>query len=151
MTLRIMSIHHLDTFRYWLGDPRRVFASVRPDPRTKFKHEDGICLYILEYDNGAASAWDDVWAGPVRRRRGRHLHPLARRGHRGMARGTIGWPSYPRPHAEHARLHDETATRLLAQPRWKEAWFPDAFVGPMAELLLALEQNASRRSAAGTT
>src|SRR5690348_10628124 len=32
VTLRIMSIHHLDTFRYWFGTPRRVFASVRPDP-----------------------------------------------------------------------------------------------------------------------
>src|SRR5262249_384245 len=28
----IMSIHHLDTFRYWLGDPVRVLASTRPDP-----------------------------------------------------------------------------------------------------------------------
>lgn len=52
VTLRIMSIHHLDTFRFWFGDPVRVFASVRPDPRTSFAHEDGICLYILEYANG---------------------------------------------------------------------------------------------------
>ena len=36
----IMSIHHLDTFRYWLGDPERVMASTRPDPRTRFKHDD---------------------------------------------------------------------------------------------------------------
>ena len=49
VTLRIMSIHHLDTFRYLFGDPVRVFASIRPDPRTdkKFRHRDGICLYIL--------------------------------------------------------------------------------------------------------
>ena len=67
VTLRIMSIHHLDTFRYWFGDPERVFASVRPDPRTarKFKHTDGICLYILEYsDDLRASGCDDVWTGP---------------------------------------------------------------------------------------
>jgi predicted dehydrogenase len=40
VTLRIMSIHHLDTFRYWFGDPVRVFASTRPDPRTaaQFAH-----------------------------------------------------------------------------------------------------------------
>jgi predicted dehydrogenase len=45
-TLRIMSIHHLDTFRYWFDNPERVFASVRPDPRTsrEFEHQDGICL-----------------------------------------------------------------------------------------------------------
>jgi len=50
VTLRIMSIHHLDSFRFLFGDPVRVFASIRPDPRTakKFKHRDGICLYILE-------------------------------------------------------------------------------------------------------
>jgi len=41
-TLRIMSIHHLDTFRFWFGDPDRIFASVRPDPRTMFDHTDGI-------------------------------------------------------------------------------------------------------------
>ena len=29
VTLRIMSIHHLDAFRYLFGDPLRVFASVR--------------------------------------------------------------------------------------------------------------------------
>lgn len=52
VTLRVMSIHHLDTFRFWFGDPVRIFASVRPDPRTRFAHEDGICLYILEYANG---------------------------------------------------------------------------------------------------
>ena len=41
----IMSIHHLDTFRYWLGDPDRVLASTRPDPRTKFAHDDGVNLF----------------------------------------------------------------------------------------------------------
>ena len=69
LTLRIMSIHHLDAFRFWFGNPQRVFASVRSDPRTtkQFAHEDGICLYILEYAGGLrAAAWDDVWTGPAR-------------------------------------------------------------------------------------
>src|SRR5438874_1363575 len=51
LMLRIMSIHHLDTFRYWFGDPEAIYCSVRPDPRTKFSHTDGICTYILEYKN----------------------------------------------------------------------------------------------------
>ena len=98
VTLRIMSIHHLDTLRFWFGDPVRVFASTRPDPRTakRFAHEDGICLYILEYAGGLrAASWDDVWTGPARGGRGRYRHPLASRGHDGLARGTIGWPEYP--------------------------------------------------------
>src|SRR5438094_2085363 len=52
VTLRIMSIHHLDCFRYWFGDPERIYCSTRPDPRTVFPHTDGICAYVLEYAKG---------------------------------------------------------------------------------------------------
>ncbi|MDB6121859.1 MAG: oxidoreductase, partial [Pedosphaera sp.] len=67
VTLRIMSIHHLDTFRYWFGDPERIFCSTRPDPRTGFPHTDGICSYILEYANGMRCIGiDDTWTGPAK-------------------------------------------------------------------------------------
>ena len=67
VTLRIMSIHHMDTFRYWFGDPQRIYCSVRTDPRTQFPHKDGIATYILEYSNGLrAIAIDDTWTGPAR-------------------------------------------------------------------------------------
>ena len=142
-TLRIMSIHHLDMFRFLFGDPRRVFASVRPDPRTTFEHQDGICLYILEYENGLrASSWDDVWSGPAREGAEADLGIRWRvEGSRGMARGTIGWPDYP--DGSPSTL-DYTATDIEGwqQPRWPEMWFPDAFAGPMAQLLCALEDGA---------
>jgi len=85
----VMSIHHLDTFRYWLGTPDRVLASTRPDPRTKFPHRDGINLYVLEYDRGPrAAAWDDVWAGRSGRRGGLDLSIQWRiEGTLGVARG----------------------------------------------------------------
>lgn len=144
VTLRIMSIHHLDTFRYWLGDPTRVFASVRPDPRTaqKFAHEDGICLYILEYENGArASSWDDVWAGPAMEGAESDTYIKWRlEGTDGMARGTIGWPSYPARTPSTLDFTTKQQPGYWFQPRWKEVWFPDAFVGPMADLLVALEE-----------
>jgi predicted dehydrogenase len=145
VTLRIMSIHHLDTFRYWFGDPRRIFASVRPDPRTKFPHKDGIALYILEYDSGLrASSWDDVWAGPAKEGSAADIGIRWRvEGTTGMARGTIGWPSYPE--RTPSTLDYTTSTGPDAgkwnAPRWNEAWFPDAFVGPMADLLCAFEEN----------
>src|SRR5438105_5960090 len=93
----VMSIHHLDTFRYWFGTPDRVLASTRPDPRTPFPHKDGINLYILEYDSGCrASAWDDVWTGPAREGSEGDIYIRWRvEGTDGLARGTIGWPSYP--------------------------------------------------------
>ncbi len=143
VTMRIMSIHHLDTFRYWFGDPVRVFASVRSDPRTntRFEHQDGICLYILEYESGfRAAAWDDVWAGPALEGAASDSYIRWRvEGTEGMARGTIGWPDYPE--ATPSTLDYTTVARgpEWIQPRWPEVWFPDAFVGTMAQLLCALE------------
>ena len=137
----IMSIHHLDTFRYWLGDPVRILASTRPDPRTTFAHRDGINFYILEYKNGArASAWDDVWAGPAHEGCPTDLFVRWRvEGTDGFARGEIGWPSWPERRSstiDYATLLDGGK---LHQPRWPYCWFPDAFAGPMAGLLSALE------------
>jgi predicted dehydrogenase len=146
VTLRIMSIHHLDTFRFWFGDPVRVLASIRPDPRTdrEFAHEDGICLTILEYDTPAGAAGlrclalDDVWAGPAREGAEEDSSVSFRvEGTLGMAQGTIGWPAWPE--RQPSTLDWTTVAGGWHRPRWKEAWFPDAFVGPMAELLRDLE------------
>jgi predicted dehydrogenase len=145
VTLRIMSIHHLDAFRFWFGTPERVYASIRPDPRTarKFAHQDGICLYILEYENGLrCSSWDDVWAGPALEGAAadNRIHWRVE-GTDGTAKGTVGWPRYP---AREPSTLDFTTTQqpgYWLQPRWNEVWFPDAFLGPMAQLLCALERN----------
>ena len=138
----IMSIHHLDTFRYWLGTPDRVLASTRPDPRTRFPHTDGINLYILEYDNGArASSWDDVWTGPVREGSQGDIGIRWRvEGTEGLARGTIGWPSYPAKTPSTLDFTTKQQPGYWLQPRWPEVWFPDAFVGTMAQLLCAVEE-----------
>lgn len=143
VTLRIMSIHHLDTFRYWLGDPERIFASVTPDPRTsqKFAHRDGIALYILEFPGGVrASSWDDVWTGPAREGSASDIGIRWRvEGTEGIARGTIGWPGYPAripSTLEYSTIHDNGQWH---SPKWDSVWFPDAFIGPMAELLCSLE------------
>jgi predicted dehydrogenase len=137
----VMSIHHLDTFRYWFGTPDRVLASTRPDPRTCFPHRDGINLYILEYDNGCrASSWDDVWTGPAREGSESDIGIRWRvEGTEGLARGTIGWPSYPARTPSTLDFTTQQQPGYWLQPRWKEVWFPDAFVGTMAQLLCALE------------
>jgi predicted dehydrogenase len=141
LTCRIMSIHHLDTMRFWFGQPQRVFASFATDPRTRFPHEDGIGLYILEYASGLrCMICDDVWAGPAREGAAADIGIRWRvEGTLGMARGTIGWPAYPQ------RTPSTLDYTLVGDPRWHaprwpEVWFPDAFLGPMAELLVALER-----------
>ncbi len=144
-SLRMMSIHHLDAFRFLFGDPEKVFASVTEDPRNgkDFKHEDGIALYILEYKNGLrASAWDDVWTGPSREGAASDIYINWRvEGTEGMAKGTIGWPSYPEPTPstlDFTTIHDSGSWH---KPRWKEVWFPDAFMGTMAQLMCAVEED----------
>ncbi|MDB6110807.1 MAG: oxidoreductase [Pedosphaera sp.] len=140
-TLRIMSIHHLDTFRYWFGQPDRVYCSTRPDPRTKFPHTDGICTYILEYANGLRCiAIDDTWTGPAKEGCPSDISIKWRiEGLNGLAIGSIGW------------CHDPCTTPSTIQyaakgdpgfqaPVWPESWFPDAFSGTMGELLCALEE-----------
>ena len=137
----VMSVHHLDTFRYWLGEPTRVLASTRPDPRTRFPHRDGINLYVLEFASGArASAWDDVWAGPVREGAAGDTHVRWRvEGTDGLAEGEVGWPKYP------ARTPSTIAWSTRTSGGWvrpaaTDVWFPDAFAGPLGELLCALEE-----------
>ncbi|HEY7152577.1 MAG TPA: Gfo/Idh/MocA family oxidoreductase [Gemmataceae bacterium] len=139
----VMSIHHLDTFRYWFGTPEHVLASTRPDPRTRFPHTDGINLYILEYENGCrASAWDDVWTGPAREGCAGDIGIRWRvEGTEGLARGVIGWPSYPQRTPSTLDFATRRQPDTWLQPRWPEVWFPDAFAGTMAQLLCALEED----------
>lgn len=142
LTFFAMSIHHLDCFRFLFGDPERVYASARPDPRTGFPHRDGIVLYILEYANGLrAAGWDDVWSGPTQAGVAPDTYIRWRvEGTRGMARGTIGWPAYPCRSPSTLDFTTQEAAGCWFSPRWRDVWFPDAFQGTMGELLLSLEE-----------
>jgi predicted dehydrogenase len=141
LTLLNMSIHHLDCFRFLFGDAESIYVSAAQDPRTEFPHRDGIVLYILEYADGMrASAWDDVWAGPAREGAAADLYIKWRvEGTDGMAQGTIGWPHYPNAVPSTieftTRSTTQPATPAMTAPQWKEVWFPDAFAGPMGELM----------------
>ena len=143
LTLLNMSIHHIDVFRYLFGDPERVVASVRTDPRTKFRHSDGIAIYIFEYANGLrAMSLDDVWAWPGEGTE-KDLYIRWRvEGTEGMAKGTIGWPSYPVPTPSTIDFTTRRKPGYWFLPRWNTVWFPDAFSGTMAQLMCAVEENA---------
>lgn len=140
VTFRIMSIHHLDALRYWFGDPERIYCSFRADPRTNFPHEDGICAYILEYPDGLRCVCiDDTWTGPAKEGCPSDIYIRWRiEGLDGLAMGEIGWcqDPYTTPSTiRYARKGDPGFHR----PQWEESWFPDAFAGTMAQLLIALE------------
>ena len=140
VTLRIMSIHHLDTFRFWFGDPQRIYCTTRPDPRTQFNHTDGIASYILEYANGLrAVAIDDTWTGPAREGAPSDIGIQWRiEGINGLAIGNLGWCEDPYTTPSSIRYASKGDNDFTA-PKWEESWFPDAFIGTMAQLLIALE------------
>jgi predicted dehydrogenase len=150
LTLLNMSIHHLDCFRFLFGDPERIFTSARTDPRTEFPHRDGITLSVLEYANGLrASSWEDVWTGPAREGSERDIYIRWRvDGEDGLARGTIGWPEYPHRSPSTLDFTTKRQPGYWFQPRWPEVWFPDAFVGTMAQLLVAVENGTEPEIAA---
>lgn len=140
LTLRIMSIHHLDISRFLFGDPVKVYCSTTRDPRTKFEHSDGICLTTLEYANSARfQINDDVWAGPAREGAAEDCFVRWRvEGTKGLAKGEIGWPKWPEV-TPSTMNYSTTKSKEWISPEWAEAWFPDAFLGPMSELLCTLE------------
>ena len=147
----VMSIHHLDTFRYWLGDPARVLASTRPDPRTGFPHEDGINLYILEFDSGAGLRRGTTSGVVPREGAAADLGIRWRfEGTEGLAVGTIGWPGWPERVPSTLDYSTRADQGRWHRPRWPEAWFPDAFAGTMAGLLRALRPEPSPISPGGT-
>jgi len=142
VTLRIMSIHHLDCLRHWFGDPQRIFCSTRSDPRTTFPHTDGICTYTLEYADGLRCVGiDDIWTGPAREGCPGDIGIRYRiEGTDGIALGDIGWckDPYTSPSTlRYARKGDAGFTEAPLQG----SWFPDAFAGTMADLLTAIESN----------
>ena len=140
VTLRSMSIHHLDCFRYWFGDPEGIYCSVRPDPRTKFPHTDGICTYIVEYRNGLRCVGiDDTWTGLAKEGCPGDIYIRWRiEGLNGLAIGDIGWCEDPHTTRSTIRWAAKGDT-AFHEPRWTESWCPDAFVGTMAQVLMAPE------------
>src|SRR5438034_1060697 len=119
LTLRIMSIHHLNTFRYWFGDPEGIYCSVRPDPRTTFPHKDGICTYILEYGKGLRCVGiDDTWTGPAKEGCPADIRIEWRiEGTNGLAMGDIGWCKSPYTTPSTIR-YAAIGEKEFHQPRW---------------------------------
>lgn len=139
-SLKIMSIHHLDCMRFWFGEPERLFCSMRPDPRTTFPHEDGICTYVLEYANGLrAVIIDDVWTGPAREGCPGDVRIEWRvEGMDGVAIGDIGWCKDPYTSPSGIR-HASKGDADFKRPALEGSWFPDAFGGTMGDVFTALE------------
>jgi predicted dehydrogenase len=133
---RYHSIHYLDSVRYLFGDPIAVTATIGRFPGQSVNGETRT-FTILEYTPTLSVVIlvnHNNWSAQPRA-------VIRCEGTTGRSEGRLGlFEDYPTggPHAISfvAREVPESYSRTF-----DERWFPDAFAGPMAELLLAIEQD----------
>jgi predicted dehydrogenase len=139
LTLSNMSVHHLDVLRFLFGDAEEITTVTRQDPRTTFKHTDGITISTLRFPSGVlAVSLEDVWSGPRQEgyRDDQHINWRVE-GTQGVARGTIGWPTGAASTLTYAS--SKTTGGEWVTPKWETMWFPHAFIGVMEQLQHAVK------------
>ncbi len=139
LTLANMSVHHLDVLRFLFGDPDEITTQSRTDPRTSFKHSDGITVSTLRFPSGVlALSLEDVWHGPRAEGYADDQHITFRvDGTEGVAKGTIGWPTGAASTLTYASR--KTTGGQWVTPTWDTMWFPHAFIGVMEQLQHAVK------------
>jgi len=136
-----MGIHHIDAFRYLFGDPEKITAVTRRDPRTTFEHIDGISQYTFQYENEMmATSLDDVWAWPGEGCEKDFYIKWRVVGEEGMAEGRIFWYAET-PTPSTVKFTTKRYPNQWFEPKLNRIWFPDAFRGTMAQLLCAVEND----------
>ena len=142
LTLLNMSVHHLDIMRHLFGEVARIYVATRPDPRrTTNAPIDGVCISTLNFDSGVLGICiDDVWASPTEPAFESDTYIRWRvEGQKGVARGTIGWPDYPKGSPSTLEYCCPATGGKWRQPRWTTQWFPHGFAGVMEQLQYALK------------
>lgn len=125
------AVHHLDLVRFWTGrEPSSVRATIGRKPGQHARGEL-IASIQLGFDDGALAVLIENNAS----------HPAATPRTRFRIEGTGGvieGQVLPRP--EFALLSDRIGSEPVCTPL-SGAWFPDGFIGTMADLMCAIEQN----------
>jgi len=129
------SIHYIDSLRYLFGDPTYVFTSGSRAPGETTKAETKT-LTTWEYTSGLQvlidvchTTWqDDPYA------------IFRFEGTEGVIKGTIGLMyNYPTGRPDTLEFMSKRSPGYWFSARLDSMWIPDAFVGPMASLMRALE------------
>ncbi len=132
------SIHYIDSLRYLFGDPDRVFTSGSRMPGEPTEAETRT-LTIWEYDSGLQVLIDvnhGVWQDD--------RYAIFRfEGTEGIIKGTIGLMyNYPAGRPDTLEFMSKKSTGYWYSVRNDCRWIPDAFVGPMASLMRAVEDGS---------
>jgi predicted dehydrogenase len=132
------SIHYIDSLRYLLGEPATVFTSGARAPGEATQAETKT-VTIWEYSSGLQvlidvchTTWqDDPYA------------IFRFEGTEGVIKGTIGLMyNYPNGRPDTLEFMSKRNPGYWFSARLQGMWIPDAFVGPMASLMCAIEDNS---------
>lgn len=131
------SIHYIDALCFLFGQPDYVFTSGSHDPGEAIAAETKT-ITIWEYTSGlqvlidvSHSTWqDDRYA----------LFRLE--GSEGVIKGTIGLMyNYPQGRPDTLEFMSKRNAGFWFSARLDALWIPDAFIGPMASLMSAIEDD----------
>jgi predicted dehydrogenase len=132
------SIHYLDSLRFLFGDPALVTSRHTKHPRQKSKGETKT-ITVWEYPNGmhiliAVCHFD--WSSG--------LYSLFRvLGTEGLIEGTIGTNyDYPDGRSDTIKFTSRTQPERDFSATLPGKWIPDAFYGPMASLMEAIQMDS---------
>jgi predicted dehydrogenase len=132
------SIHYIDSLRYLLGEPGFVFTSGSRGRNETTKAETKT-LSVWEYASGLQvliDACHSTW----------HDDPYAifrLEGTEGVIKGTIGLMyNYPKGRPDTLEFMSKRNPGYWFSARLDSLWIPDAFVGPMASLMCAIENDS---------
>lgn len=132
------SIHYIDSLRYLLGEPKSVFTSGSRAPGETTTAETKT-LTVWEYTSGLQvlidvchSTWTD------------DRYAIFRiEGTDGVIKGTIGLMyNYPTGRPDTLEFMSKRNPGYWFSARLDTMWIPDAFIGPMASLMCAIEQDS---------
>jgi predicted dehydrogenase len=124
------AIHHLDLMRFWTGqEPSRVTASVGRKP-TQHSVGEMLVSVTLEFPGHALAVVVENNAS----------HPHATPRSRFRIEGTKGMLSGEAMGDPHLTLVSDRLSAPVT-PDLPGAWFPDAFIGTMGDLLLAIDED----------
>jgi predicted dehydrogenase len=132
------SIHYLDSLRYLFGEPARVSSFHAKYPGQLAVGETKT-ITVLEYDSGQQVLVDanhTNWSDDV--------YAIFRfLGSGGLIKGTLGLMyDYPRGRADTLEYQANVEPRTWHTASLSTMWIPDAFIGPIASLMEAIQTGA---------
>lgn len=140
LDLMYHSIHYLDSLRYLFGDPTWVTSRHAKYPGQQERAETKT-ITVLDYDSGLQA----LVAVNHHDHSGDSFAAFRFLGADGVIKGTIG-SLYDYPHGRPDSLQCHSAT--IASDIWFDVhlegrWVPDAFIGPMASLMEAIQTDGT--------